>query len=77
MALGFFIVFWLSTMSSHTTLTKRTRNLTLGVVIGMMAADRELRRRQSRLQRNISAAALAHRGAGNHREIAGAAVAGD
>lgn len=76
-ALGFFIVFWLSTMSSHTTLTKRTRNLTLGVVIGMMAADRELRRRQSRLQRNISAAALAHRGAGNHREIAGAAVAGD
>ncbi len=64
-ALGYFLVFWLAVLTSHNTLTKRAENIALGAVIGMVAADRELRRRRRLLQasevelRNASPAAAA------------------
>ena len=46
-ALGYFLIFALAVLASHNTLTKRVENLTLGVVLGAIAADAEIRRRKN------------------------------
>lgn len=75
-ALGYFLVFWLAVLTSHNTLTKRAENIALGAVIGLVAGDRELRRRRRLLLAHEAKMRQAPPPAADTHELSHATVAG-